>query len=328
MSKSFAPPRAHVLGLAIAIIVGLCAPGQHAFSATLNAPVDFSDFAGNASTESWNVGSTAGGAVSNAGRLGAGDHAARYVPAFSNPGFHFFHVAMGGPPNAEMLGDYTAAGVNAIQVDMRILSGDILTLRAYLFANPINGVNAGPHAISNATVTLDSINDSEWTTYTFPILEADLIPIRGSRADLLSRVSRVGFRHDPDGVGSGTPRHLVSGANVLFDNVVLRRLLPGDFNSDGTVDLADYAVWRDSLGATEATSLGGNGDYSGVVDAGDYLIWKSSFSSSGSAAFDANQVPEPATVGMFVLACSTLFYLRLAETKRPFAVVLLRAKAR
>lgn len=335
MSQSFVPSRARPGRIAVSLptLVGvlLLVGGlqQSACSATLNARVDFSDFAGNASAESWTIGSNAGGAVSNAGPEGVGDHAVRYIPAFTNPGFHFHHVASGGTPNPDLLGDYTAAGVNAIQVDIRILSGDILTLRAYLFADPINGGSPGPHAISDATITIDSINDSEWTTYTFPLLEDDLIPIRGSRAELLSRVSRIGFRHDPDGVGAGTPRHLVSGANVLFDNVVLRRLSPGDFNSDGKVDLLDYTVWRDRMGGNEATSLGGNGDDSGVVDPGDYLLWRSSFESAGSVALDdANQVPEPATGVLLAIAGCTLLAPRLAKIQRPLAAVLLRPKTR
>lgn len=55
--------------------------------------------------------------------------------------------------------------------------------------------------------------------------------------------------------------------------------LPGDFNGDRAVDIADYTVWRNNLGGN--FDLNGNGDEaggsSGVVDAADYELWKANF---------------------------------------------------
>jgi hypothetical protein len=42
----------------------------------------------------------------------------------------------------------------------------------------------------------------------------------------------------------------------------------GDYNHDGTVDAADYVVWRKSLGQTGA-GLAADGDFNNVVDAAD-----------------------------------------------------------
>ena len=66
---------------------------------------------------------------------------------------------------------------------------------------------------------------------------------------------------------------------------------PGDFNSNGVVDAADYTVWRDSLGTTYAQA--------------DYDIWRSHFGQTaggGSAAGANAAVPEPATAVMLILA--------------------------
>src|SRR5690606_30966986 len=52
--------------------------------------------------------------------------------------------------------------------------------------------------------------------------------------------------------------------------------LAGDFNGNGVVDVADYVVWRNNLGADESI-LNGGGDNSGSVDVGDYVLWKSQF---------------------------------------------------
>lgn len=68
--------------------------------------------------------------------------------------------------------------------------------------------------------------------------------------------------------------------------------LPGDFNGNGTVDAADYTVWRDGLGSTYTQA--------------HYTEWKNHFGqSAGSAASAAaTTVPEPAG---FVLAIGGMF---------------------
>ena len=82
----------------------------------------------------------------------------------------------------------------------------------------------------------------------------------------------------------------------------------GDYNGDGTVNAADYTIWRNTLGST--TDLRANGDNAGAsenkIDQADYAFWKSHFgntSGSGSAAISSNSpVPEPATGLMITLA--------------------------
>jgi hypothetical protein len=53
--------------------------------------------------------------------------------------------------------------------------------------------------------------------------------------------------------------------------------LVGDYNFDGTVDAADYTVWRDRLGSAVTPFTSADGDGNGVVDAADYQVWKDHF---------------------------------------------------
>ena len=59
---------------------------------------------------------------------------------------------------------------------------------------------------------------------------------------------------------------------------------PGDFNGDGTVDAADYTVWRDGLGT--------------IYIQDDYNTWLTNFGSTTSSSASSSQaqtIPEPAT---------------------------------
>jgi hypothetical protein len=81
-------------------------------------------------------------------------------------------------------------------------------------------------------------------------------------------------------------------------------VLPGDYNGNGTVDAADYVVWRDNLGASEGTLL--NDIDGGAIDQDQYDTWRVNFGATASgtlAAFEESAVPEPAS-GILLIAAS------------------------
>jgi hypothetical protein len=99
-----------------------------------------------------------------------------------------------------------------------------------------------------------------------------------------------------------------SETNFIIDRAAI--VLPGpnpvlgDYNGNGTVDAADYAVWRDTFGQTGG-GLVADGNGNNEIDAGDYDFWRANFgqpASSGSIASANATVPEPATLAMLILA--------------------------
>ncbi|QDU55504.1 beta strand repeat-containing protein [Aeoliella mucimassa] len=79
-------------------------------------------------------------------------------------------------------------------------------------------------------------------------------------------------------------------------------VLPGDYNYDGIVNLADYTVWRDNLGAAEGT-LGVNDTVGGAIGLDQYDLWKGNFGATAAAASLSDQanVPEPASAVVCLL---------------------------
>jgi hypothetical protein len=84
---------------------------------------------------------------------------------------------------------------------------------------------------------------------------------------------------------------------------------PGDYNGDGTVDAADYTVWRDAMEAGAITLLSRNQSKFGPVDEDDYLFWRDNFgvtldagmAAAGLSTPASTPVPEP-TAFVLVLA--------------------------
>jgi hypothetical protein len=80
-------------------------------------------------------------------------------------------------------------------------------------------------------------------------------------------------------------------------------ILPGDYNNNGVVDAADYALWRANQGTNHAIP---NDPIGGTIGAAQFAQWRAHFgqtAGSGSGAIvSGGAVPEPATLGLMILA--------------------------
>ena len=56
--------------------------------------------------------------------------------------------------------------------------------------------------------------------------------------------------------------------------------LPGDYNHNGVVDVADSTTWRNMMGTVVSPGSGADGNGDGLVDDLDYDVWKSNFGST------------------------------------------------
>jgi hypothetical protein len=108
-------------------------------------------------------------------------------------------------------------------------------------------------------------------------------------------------------------------ADELNIEVAGSRLMPGDFNSDGLVDAADYTVWRNAQSGPVSAGHPADGNFDGSVNSADYDLWKANFGTSiGGGAMDASPgvVPEPNTVAFVLMAFAYLTVCTAARNPR------------
>lgn len=95
---------------------------------------------------------------------------------------------------------------------------------------------------------------------------------------------------------------------VRFEQTELP-LQPGDYNGDYLVDIADYTVWRDNLGANLESFEGADGNANGTVDVADYHLWKRHYgegvevvtlidATTGNGEFAVDNVSDVSGVGI------------------------------
>ena len=98
--------------------------------------------------------------------------------------------------------------------------------------------------------------------------------------------------------------------STTYANVVPSGL-PGDYNGNGSVDAADYVLWR------KGGPLSNEVDAPGTVNAADYTAWRARFgnSSSGAGANENAAVPEPAPSLLLIFVAAAVFYPRQSRAR-------------
>lgn len=151
------------------------------------------------------------------------------------------------------------------------------------FLDGTNNVIGSPQTLD--LVTAGQMNDGEWRQYS------------------LNGTSPAGTQSVRVSVGAtGMFDSLTNPQSAFFDDLSLDVVVagvPGDYNNNGTVDAADYVLWRNGGPLQNEVST------PGATTAEDYTAWRARFgntAAAGAGALAAAAVPEPAAGVLAMLA--------------------------
>jgi hypothetical protein len=94
-----------------------------------------------------------------------------------------------------------------------------------------------------------------------------------------------------------------------LDAGILPQPVAGDYNANGTVDAADYVLWRNG------GPLQNEVHNPGTVSIEDYNEWKARFGKPGSGSGVNAGVPEPMTLAMLMLGIAAIRMVRRREAR-------------
>lgn len=191
------------------------------------------------------------------------------------------------PAEVEFEGDLALAGTNTLLIEI---------------AGPALGDD-----YDSLTVAGDAVIDG-----LLSVSLDDFTPTPGQQFTILSASSVI-----DNGLVLGGPDASAFSLLVGGDSVVLQAvgaLLAGDYNSDGVVNIADYTVWRDNLGAPAGTL--DNDTTGGTIGAAQYDLWKSNFGATlPLAGLSQTTVPEPSTVMLLLLGAAAVVRTRALASR-------------
>lgn len=160
----------------------------------------------------------------------------------------------------------------------------------------------GPLSITNPFLA----DDADVYLETNPILETNsILNLNFSGTDTIRSLFIDGVAQQVGTYDAASLPGLITGAGVLEVTTLGVTGVPGDYNGDGTVNAADYTVWRD--GGTllnEVTTIGS-------VTPEDYDEWAARFGNSGSGSASNAAVPEPTAWLLVVFALCGLLAITI-----------------
>ena len=191
--------------------------------------------------------------------------------------------------------------------------------------SPVGNTNVGVDIdLTHNTIRIDNYSttaffggNSGFNGYVFTDIAGEVPPIVGVEIDPSTTVNLpagdISFTADEIRVDVGG--QFVNNSTQILLNVEFGEdlLIEGDYNGDGQVDGADYAVWRESLGQT-GLGLAADGIQDNVIDQADFNLWRNNFGQqlsieaavASQSASSAATIPEPSALVLLCLGGALL----------------------
>lgn len=163
---------------------------------------------------------------------------------------------------------------------------------------------------SNGTVGVDADNYDSVTglvSGSTVTLYATKNVASSAGGQLVTLVDASGY----NGAFAGTPTTIATAASLTaFRGVAavpLSTAIPGDFDSDGDVDGADFVAWQTHFPkGSGATLPEGDADNDGDVDGADFVVWQTHFPFTPGPGMTT--IPEPSAYLLFVIGVGAILF--------------------
>ena len=212
-----------------------------------------------------------------------------------------------------------AAGNLTISGEVTMLGSGKLAIELFgKGAGQFDTLDVGGPATLSGALSVDVFDIGQGGTYT---------PAPGDVFEILTAAGGVAGTFDLD-LRTKLDGGLDLEVQYSSDSVALlvTSALAGDYNNDGSVDAADYTLWRDNLGAAAGTLP--NDTDGGPIGSAQYATWKTNFGASlplsTSQPFAA--VPEPGSALLWAIALVTISCCGLCR-RTPLATTMAAAVA-
>lgn len=220
-------------------------------------------------------------------------------------------------------------GLGSVQADVVVAPGGMLEPgssegvlevdRLTMNADSLLSIEIGDTPLGTDNDQLVVGNDATLGGLLAVTLTHSFIPAANHSFTILASAALAGsFSNAANGARLGTlggEGSFVVNYNAVTNSVILSDFmaslgLPGDYNGDGSINAADYTVWRDALTAAESVLL--NDPTPGTVDESDFLYWRAHFGESvgGGAVAGTTKatVPEPSAYLLVLGGWAGLLY--------------------
>jgi hypothetical protein len=210
-------------------------------------------------------------------------------------------------------GNYTAAGVTAISMDVSNPNFYPLNLFLGISANQtLISLGRGATYITDYSFVIPA--DDQWYNVTFPVTASDFVPSETNTeatpvgaAAILQNVRQLRIFHS---TVPGEFRGDEVAGHFLLDNITAEGASvaeDADFDGDDDVDGQDFLIWQRGVGVG-TTQPAGDANFNGSVNGQDLAVWKSQFGPAATPV--AAAVPEPAAALLGAIAAIGLTRLR------------------
>jgi autotransporter-associated beta strand protein len=187
-----------------------------------------------------------------------------------------------------VLGDFTQTSTGTLQIELRGSGSGLFDV-----------LNVGGSANVDGSLQI--------------VLQDGFVPTEGTLFPILNAAGVAGTL-DLVGDASGFTLLSSSGGLALYFGA----LPAGDYDQNGTVEAADYDVWKAAYGTATAMGTGADGNGDGIVDAGDFTIWRDNLGATvftEGAGGSSLSVPEPNSIFFAAVVLAIVGTLRSHEPR-------------